>query len=89
MEALFKVSRSIINNSVYEKVDQARFHNHQQAIRRYKSIDSLHTKDSSQQYLQNLHKYKAASQNVNQLFDSRLIENKSLYRRLVDVENKK
>lgn len=55
MEALYLRSRSIINNHVYEKIQNSRLENHQKALIRLKtkpSIDNLNTE--SPKYLRNI-----------------------------------
>ena len=88
MENVFSQSRTIINNKIYEKYRDQRYKNHKNTVQKLRCSESCYHQRVSPKYLKNISKSKKANSIINKVFDSSLIENKSLVRRLVDIEMK-
>jgi len=93
MENKRMTSRSIIVDPVNDRISKIRYDNHVTKLSHISNGKLLRTIDFEDHnkdiYLDNIEKYKRSNTYVKELFDNRMVENKSLVRKMEDIDRRK
>lgn len=90
MEINRMISRSIVLDPVYDRIEHLRYDQHKKSLEKISQAHpSLLTPSVSDAYISQIKKFKKSNSQVRDIFDSRLIENKTLVKKMLDIDRRK
>lgn len=83
------ISRSIIIDPVNDRIEQLRFTQHRDSLAKITHSPSAFQSATSSAYITQIEKYKRSNSYVKNMFDSRLQDNQTLVKRMLDIDRRK